>query len=86
MVFVCTATHPLADRAHVHLTDLAAQEFIQFPTGWGIRRRLDAAFATLGTHPPVPGRAKDRIDRGVAGHQVTLFLQKVGLAGVLPLG
>ena len=48
MVFVCTATHPLADRTCVRLTELTAREVIQFPTGWGIRRRLDAAFATVG--------------------------------------
>jgi DNA-binding transcriptional LysR family regulator len=48
MVFVCTATHRLADRACVQLTELTAEDLIQFPTGWGIRRRLDAAFATVG--------------------------------------
>ena len=48
MVFVCASTHPLADRARVRLTDLTAQDLIQFPTGWGIRLRLDAALATIG--------------------------------------
>jgi DNA-binding transcriptional LysR family regulator len=38
MVFVCEASHPLADRRRVELTDLAGHEFISFPQGWGIRR------------------------------------------------
>lgn len=51
MVFVCESSHPLADRARVQLSDLAAEDLIQFPTGWGIRQRLDAAFTTMGAHP-----------------------------------
>ncbi len=51
MVFVCASTHPLADRTHVEVADLTAQDLVQFPTGWGIRRRLDAAFATIGAYP-----------------------------------
>jgi DNA-binding transcriptional LysR family regulator len=51
MVFVCESSHPLAGRARVQLTDLTAEDLIQFPTGWGIRQRLDAAFATMAAHP-----------------------------------
>ena len=51
MVFVCEPTHALAQRDHVQLADLDGQDFIHFPQGWGIRRRLDAGFADAGVHP-----------------------------------
>jgi DNA-binding transcriptional LysR family regulator len=35
----------------VELVDLAGHDFIHFPPGWGIRRRLDAGFAAAGVHP-----------------------------------
>jgi DNA-binding transcriptional LysR family regulator len=51
MVFVCEPSHPLAERARVQLADLIGEDLIQFPTGWGIRRSLDAAFTTIGAQP-----------------------------------
>jgi DNA-binding transcriptional LysR family regulator len=51
MVFVCESTHPLADRRQVRLPDLAGLDFIHFPSGWGIRRRLDEGFAAAGVQP-----------------------------------
>jgi DNA-binding transcriptional LysR family regulator len=51
MVFVCESTHALARRRRVQLADLAGQDFINFPLGWGIRQRLDARFAAAGVHP-----------------------------------
>ncbi len=51
MVFVCESTHALAHRRRVQLADLAGQDFIHFPRGWGIRQRLDACFAAAGVHP-----------------------------------
>ena len=51
MVFVCDSTHTLAQRRRVRLADLAGHEFIHFPLGWGIRRRLDAGFAAAGVQP-----------------------------------
>jgi len=51
MVFVCEATHPLARRGRVPLVDLAGQDLIQFPLGWGIRQRVDAGFAAVGVSP-----------------------------------
>jgi DNA-binding transcriptional LysR family regulator len=51
MVFVCEASHPLANRRRVELADLAGHDFIQFPPGWGIRQRLDEGFAAAGVHP-----------------------------------
>ena len=46
--FVSESSHPLADRKRVQLADLTGEDLIQFPTGWGIRQRLDAAFTTIG--------------------------------------
>ena len=51
LVFVCDPNHPLAQRRRVQLADLDRQDFICFPHGWGIRRRLDAAFADAGAQP-----------------------------------
>jgi DNA-binding transcriptional LysR family regulator len=51
MVFVCESSHPLAGRRSVELADLAGHDFIQFPPGWGIRRRLDKGFAASGVQP-----------------------------------
>jgi DNA-binding transcriptional LysR family regulator len=51
MVFVCQHGHPLARRRRVQLADLDGQDFIDFPQGWGIRRRLDAGFSAAGVHP-----------------------------------
>jgi DNA-binding transcriptional LysR family regulator len=41
----------LADRRRVEPVDLAGDDFIHFPPGWGLRRRLDAGFAAAGVHP-----------------------------------
>jgi DNA-binding transcriptional LysR family regulator len=51
MVFVCEPTHALAHRRRVQLADLAGEDFIHFPPGWGIRQRLDAGFAAAGVQP-----------------------------------
>jgi DNA-binding transcriptional LysR family regulator len=51
MVFVCESSHALAHRRSVQLADLAGQDFIHFPRGWGIRQRLDAGFAVAGVEP-----------------------------------
>jgi DNA-binding transcriptional LysR family regulator len=51
MVFVCEASHPLANRRRVELADLAGHDFIQFPPGWGIRQRLDKGFVAAGVQP-----------------------------------
>ena len=50
-MFVCGATHPLARRKRLPLVDLAGQDLIQFPLGWGIRQRVDAGFAAVGSQP-----------------------------------
>jgi DNA-binding transcriptional LysR family regulator len=51
MVFVCDSSHPLAHHDRVQLADLAGQDFIPFPRGWGIRQRLDAV-----SQPPASSR------------------------------
>jgi DNA-binding transcriptional LysR family regulator len=51
MVFVCEPTHALTDAARVQLVDLDREDLIQFPVGWGIRQRVDAALAAAGVNP-----------------------------------
>lgn len=49
MVFVCRPDHRLASSARLPIEDLAAEEFVGFPEGFGIRRMIDDAFAAVGT-------------------------------------
>jgi DNA-binding transcriptional LysR family regulator len=51
MVLLCDPDHRLADRSRVLMADLATENVIRFPSGWGIRTSLDAAFAGIGAHP-----------------------------------
>jgi DNA-binding transcriptional LysR family regulator len=51
MVFVCDTSHPRGDGARVRLDDLGGEDLIQFPIGWGIRQRVDAALAAAGVNP-----------------------------------
>ena len=51
MVFVCESTHPLARGDRVRFADLDGEDLIQFPVGWGIRQRVDAALAAAGVQP-----------------------------------
>ena len=48
MLFACRADHPLAARKRLRLTELAEQDLIGFPAGFGIRRLIDDAFAAEG--------------------------------------
>lgn len=51
MVFVCRDGHPLALRPRVDIADLAAEDLIGFPPGFGLRRLVDEAFHDVGAHP-----------------------------------
>jgi DNA-binding transcriptional LysR family regulator len=54
MVFACRGDHRLADRDEVSIGDLASEDFVCFPTGFGIRRLVDDAFADAGLVPRIP--------------------------------
>ncbi len=51
--------HPLADRSTVDLADLADEQFIDFPVGFGNRRIVDDAFARLGLERSVAVEVTD---------------------------
>ncbi|MEZ0054274.1 DNA-binding transcriptional LysR family regulator [Mycobacterium sp. MAA66] len=51
MVLLCAPDHRLAGRNRVQIADLAVENVIRFPPGWGIRKSLDAALAAAGIHP-----------------------------------
>lgn len=53
MVFVCCRDHRMAQRKTVNIADLADEEFVGFPPGFGLRRLVDDAFRTVGADPPV---------------------------------
>jgi DNA-binding transcriptional LysR family regulator len=78
MVFVCESSHALAHRRRVQLAELAGQDFIHFPRGWGIRQRLDAGFAAAGVHPT---SAYEVADYAIAGELIRHRLA----ATVLPI-
>jgi DNA-binding transcriptional LysR family regulator len=85
MVFVCEAGHPLADRRRVDLADLAGREFIQFPTGWGIRQRLDKAFADAGVQPVSAYEVADyAITAELIRHRLATTVLPASVAGRFP--
>ncbi len=51
MVFVCGADHALARRKKVHIADLADEDLVGFPPGFGLRDLLDGAFRAVGADP-----------------------------------
>ncbi|HEX3750959.1 MAG TPA: LysR family transcriptional regulator [Streptosporangiaceae bacterium] len=48
LVFVCPDGHPLGHRSGVTAADLAGQNILRFPPGWGVRAAVEAV---LGTDP-----------------------------------
>jgi DNA-binding transcriptional LysR family regulator len=54
MVFTCRADHPLADRKRVDIADLADENLVGFPEGFGVRRLVDDAFAAAALTPRTP--------------------------------
>ncbi|MDT5073113.1 MAG: hypothetical protein QOH82_2433 [Mycobacterium sp.] len=48
MVFACRTDHRLAARAWIPIEDLATEDLVGFPEGFGIRRMIDDAFAVAG--------------------------------------
>jgi DNA-binding transcriptional LysR family regulator len=50
---VVPSAHPLADRASVPIEELAGEEFIDFPRGYGNRAATDRAFAAAGVQRQV---------------------------------
>ncbi|MFJ4655788.1 LysR family transcriptional regulator [Nocardia sp. NPDC088792] len=59
LVFLCRPDHRLADREQIAITDLAAETFIRFTTGWGIRTLADRAFADADLEPVSPYEVGD---------------------------
>ena len=51
MVFVCCATHPMARRKTVHIADLADEDLVGFPPGFGLRHLIDDSFRAVGADP-----------------------------------
>jgi DNA-binding transcriptional LysR family regulator len=41
LVFVCPADHPLGGRSSVRVGDLAEENILRFPPGWGVRDTVD---------------------------------------------
>jgi DNA-binding transcriptional LysR family regulator len=62
IVALLPSDHRLADRAAVSLADLAGEEFIDFPTGFGNRRIVDDAFERLGLERSVVVEVTDVTD------------------------
>lgn len=71
LVFVCAPGHRLARAGAVSAVDLAEETWIDFPTGWGNRTVVDAAFASVGVSRTVRtevtsfGLARNLVCRGL---------------------
>ncbi|KAA0100063.1 LysR family transcriptional regulator [Mycolicibacterium sp. P1-18] len=59
MVLVCRRDHPLANNESARLPDVAADDLVGFPPGFGLRRLMDDALHAAGVQPStqyeVPG-------------------------------
>jgi DNA-binding transcriptional LysR family regulator len=62
IVALLPVDHRLADRPAISLADLADEEFIDFPTGFGNRRIVDDAFERLGLERQVVVEVTDVTD------------------------
>ncbi len=51
MVFVCREDHPLATSGPVELSEIANEDLVGFPPGFGLRRLIDDAFHAAGVQP-----------------------------------
>ena len=54
MMYVCRSDHHLAQRDHVSIAELAAEEMIGFPAEFGLRRLVEDAFAAAGIPSQTP--------------------------------
>jgi DNA-binding transcriptional LysR family regulator len=54
MLFVCRPDHPLAERKHLAIPDLAGEDLLGFPPQFGLRRVIDHAFAQVGITARTP--------------------------------
>jgi DNA-binding transcriptional LysR family regulator len=85
MLFVCEASHPLAQRRRVELADLDGYELIQFPPGWGIRQRLDKGFAAAAVHPISAYEVADyAITAELIRHRLAATVLPASVAGRFP--
>jgi DNA-binding transcriptional LysR family regulator len=66
LVLIAAPGHPLAGQRAVTLAQLAEQDFVDFPPGWGNRTVADRAFAAAGLDRRVP-------------FEVTEFISAAGL-------
>ncbi|GAY19258.1 LysR substrate-binding domain-containing protein [Mycobacterium sp. shizuoka-1] len=62
MVLVCRPDHPLATGGPVRLPDVAADDLVGFPPGFGLRRLMDDAFHAAG----VEARTQYEVPAGFA--------------------
>lgn len=97
MVFACRTDHPLATRKRLRLTELADEDFVGFPAGFGIRRLIDDAFAAEGvtarTQYEVPadytvaaGLIRNNLGTAfMPGSELVRFDDLVGIAVTAPI-
>jgi DNA-binding transcriptional LysR family regulator len=59
LVFVCPADHPLAEHEAVSIVEIAGEDYIGFPLGWGNRAVIDRAFEAIGVFRAVRAEVTD---------------------------
>lgn len=74
MLFVVPEAHRLKGRKRVSLEELANEQYIDFPVGWGNRTTVDAAFTSLGLQRSV------RTEVSSLGFALELVQQGLGVA------
>jgi DNA-binding transcriptional LysR family regulator len=78
LALVMPPDHRLADQPCVAVSDLDSEVFVDYPTGWGIRRSVDATFADLKLRREVVVEVADR------STACALALCGLGIAFVIP--
>jgi DNA-binding transcriptional LysR family regulator len=53
LMFVCRPDHPVAQQPEIEVAQLAEEDLIGWPTEFGLRRLIDAAFASAGLRPRI---------------------------------
>jgi DNA-binding transcriptional LysR family regulator len=80
MMYVCRPEHPLAQRDHVDITELADEDLIGFPAEFGLRRLVEDAFTAAGitSHTPYEVAADYSFAAGLVRHGLgTIFMPAI---------
>jgi len=81
LLFVCHPEHPFAARKKVELGAIAAETFVNFAAGWGVRAATDRAFELAGLRRNAPFEVSDYpTAAGLVRHRMACALMPASAA------